>query len=1854
MKTMKKGIAALLSTAMIFTMLPQTVFANEETQEPEYTTQVEDTEEEFPALPDNSVVEFEIIDVPGKTEYFEYEVSQINLNGMSYRIAFQDGTVVEDSVMSETDYDKILVQYENEEYYIVPHWQNCDEFGMAAVGENVLVFNVGGQEYIVDAISILENPVQSIELVSNPRKTMYLYYEQEPDMYGAKIRITYADETVQDIQVTEHGDKVTVDEQKNELCASFSRDTKGKKLWLNYMNIDVEVLELPYQIDNLTTESLADEMQVKAVLSKEQPYQVYSYTPKETGIYYFYSGGNQDTYIELYQGNTLIYTSSDRNSWADYETGETSAPISDVDVNETGYMNGYAGKELIAGTTYYYAIALESSLSIDRTYEIWCCFSSAISSLSSQSLSGMEVIKVPKNIWYEFESDQMYYSEGEEWGLHGTQIELIYWNGWRERFDYSDSMNSSDEIYGRELTVQWLYTTTVGDMVYIDSREDNALMYSLGTCVTEVPVYVNVESPVKYIEILSNPVPEQEIYPYQKDNVEEYLDGLVVAVHYKDGRLYDLLRWYGDDESGCISIPELNGYSPTVSIQEVCDADKKPTGDYDLCVQYMGVSASVPVSLLDTPVADIQIIETPEKMDHYSYEDIDDSTASLLHGLQVKILFTDGTSQMIKIDSDTDRIVVENNYHEELKGYIQWIDDSTGYLMIDYMGCTKPVGIYKEKSITDMVGVDNIRLGDNKQITLDSTNKYQIYQFVPQEDGTYQFVDDSEEGVDNYISLYSASGRMLCTCNGYSDIGSKFELTYTMIQGKTYYLVMGMRPIGASGAFTCTVNKSADSEEEQRQTIESIHLSLPNPVAGEELPFLYDCETETGYEILDYTWYGDSEDEDEDYADFATAYRLKLVLIPYSGYQFVSGTQVTVNGKKTVDKSVGANGQLTLYYTFPYTECKVGVPSLEGYDTDLSQNTNSESVNYGGNYKFRFIKNENNTSDEKLIVKANNAVLTSDDDGYYNLENVRENITVYVKTAQIEADAATDSKLTLHNQSEEIYDVLIGKRNSALTDNEAGENVLPILESYADDSDRFFYGWYQDKDEVLNGKGNRFTDRSVLKNSEYDLYAKWESGLFTTILNDKEAYYKVLSIDEDNKLRVQLGDGSNAATKSLSLLNLSMALSTGKNSTFVIPKSISTSDTTLKDSGIGMGECEVVAIAPNAFVGDNEITSIQLPDTIESIGANAFGGCIHLQEIAIPDSVTSIGTGAFEGCVHLESVEIPASVTEIAAGTFNGCSNLTSVTIAAGVSSIGADAFRGCTKLTTVILPDTMETIDTTAFAEESQKLTLVCSSALADSEVVKRVVQENGVNIQTVDIALDYDPDEKEFVYGDSAQNFKATVTVDGQQTAEREIIWNYPETDAYQFTVDGNSITVLPKRVTTEGENIVLTATDTASGKIRSIVLRTVAINLEASDSDGDSEYVLEIQNADKQVYTGTVICPKVIVKKNFSGEIVAADNYDVTYRNNTEAGTAGITVVGKSNYFGELEGSFVIGKKAQTIIANGVTKTVGDPVFSIGAKTDGGGALTYDSSDKNVVTVTQSGDVAIVGIGTATVTINAAETSNYKSATKTITIAVNKKLQTITANNVAKAFGDAPFGLGAKSNGNGTLSYSSDNLKVAKVDTSTGMVTIVGAGTAKITINASATAQYAAATKTITLTVSQGDAKLKVKTTSYTKALGSKAFTLGATAKSGLKYKSSNSKIATVSSSGKVTLKSSGKVTITISTNDKNYKAATKKVTIKVLPKKAKIKSVSSKKAGQLIVSWNRQKEAAGYVVQYSTDKKFKKNVKTVTIKKNSTTSTTIKNLSKGKKYYVRVKAYTTIDKKKAYGAASNAVSKTTKKK
>lgn len=131
-------------------------------------------------------------------------------------------------------------------------------------------------------------------------------------------------------------------------------------------------------------------------------------------------------------------------------------------------------------------------------------------------------------------------------------------------------------------------------------------------------------------------------------------------------------------------------------------------------------------------------------------------------------------------------------------------------------------------------------------------------------------------------------------------------------------------------------------------------------------------------------------------------------------------------------------------------------------------------------------------------------------------------------------------------------------------------------------------------------------------------------------------------------------------------------------------------------------------------------------------------------------------------------------------------------------------------------------------------------------------------------------------------------------------------------------------------------------------------------------------------------------------------------------------------------------------------------------------------------------------------------------------------------------------------------------------------------------------------------------------------------------------GAEWSSSDTSVATVTSDGKVKGISAGKTKITVKAGGKK---ASKEITVKGTDKKDASKNSASYKINKVTlkvknksieVSWKKpSKKIMGYELQYSTDKNFKKNVKTINIKK-SLQKKTIKKLKNGKTYYVRIRA------------------------
>ncbi|MEI8086405.1 MAG: MBG domain-containing protein, partial [Paludibacter sp.] len=157
--------------------------------------------------------------------------------------------------------------------------------------------------------------------------------------------------------------------------------------------------------------------------------------------------------------------------------------------------------------------------------------------------------------------------------------------------------------------------------------------------------------------------------------------------------------------------------------------------------------------------------------------------------------------------------------------------------------------------------------------------------------------------------------------------------------------------------------------------------------------------------------------------------------------------------------------------------------------------------------------------------------------------------------------------------------------------------------------------------------------------------------------------------------------------------------------------------------------------------------------------------------------------------------------------------------------------------------------------------------------------------------------------------------------------------------------------------------------------------------------------------------------------------------------------------------------------------VSKNFGDVAFTNAAtSSNSAGAVSYSSGNTAVATVNAtSGLVTIESVGSAIITANIATAGNYSATLTTYTLNVaigNPTLAFTTLTSVSKIIGDAAFTNAASSNFGGPISYISGNTAVATVDASTGLVTIVSAGSAIITANIAATVNYNASSTTYTV--------------------------------------------------------------------------------------------------------------------------------------------------------------------------------------
>ena len=134
-----------------------------------------------------------------------------------------------------------------------------------------------------------------------------------------------------------------------------------------------------------------------------------------------------------------------------------------------------------------------------------------------------------------------------------------------------------------------------------------------------------------------------------------------------------------------------------------------------------------------------------------------------------------------------------------------------------------------------------------------------------------------------------------------------------------------------------------------------------------------------------------------------------------------------------------------------------------------------------------------------------------------------------------------------------------------------------------------------------------------------------------------------------------------------------------------------------------------VKVIPGGLcAGLSSLASVNIPDSVTSIGNYAFYNCSGLTSVTVPNSVISIGQYAFYNCSNLASVDIGNSVAPIGAYAFANCSSLTSVNLGNSVTHIYYRAYYNCSSLTSVTIPQSVTYIDSYAFGNCSGLTTVV------------------------------------------------------------------------------------------------------------------------------------------------------------------------------------------------------------------------------------------------------------------------------------------------------------------------------------------------------------------------------------------------------------------------------------------------------------------------------------------------------------------------------------------------------------------
>ena len=685
----------------------------------------------------------------------------------------------------------------------------------------------------------------------------------------------------------------------------------------------------------------------------------------------------------------------------------------------------------------------------------------------------------------------------------------------------------------------------------------------------------------------------------------------------------------------------------------------------------------------------------------------------------------------------------------------------------------------------------------------------------------------------------------------------------------------------------------------------------------------------------------------------------------------------------------------------------------------------------------------------------------------------------------------------------------------------------------------------------------------------------------------------------------------------------------------------------------------VTSIDDYAFEGCTSLTNITIPNSVTSIGSYAFTGCVSLKSVTIPNSVTSIGDNAFYKCASLTDIIIPNSVTSIGNSTFEYCTSLTSVTIPNSVTSIGGSAFSGCTSLTSVTIPNSVTSIGGSAFRSCTSLTSVTIGNSVTS---IGDYVFKNCEKLEKIV----YTGTLSQWRAIKGSDNISLIVTCKDTVVANEIIIENIK----YRILDDKTAWVI---GYIGEPQNLIIPSKikyDGFSFKVDTIVKNafkdcTSLKSVEIADS---------VTSIGFSAFYNCYRLNNVKLSKNI--ERIGSCVFQDCYALDSITIPDGVCRIESSTFDGSGLFSIVIPTSMTYINARAFRNCMSfSAVFYNGSKEDYN--LTIDSDD-----------------------ICQANVKQYKQ------FICRKEFYNFTpcSDNSHNYFSDWSYNYGDCTHEGYKTRYCYYDGCVEKIIINPGDGHKYGERVVAPTCTEEGYTIH---------TCVRCDATYK---DNYTKALGHKEVIDKAVAptctQSGLtegkhcsvcnavlvkqeKIDALGHKPVSANNSVRPTCTKDGKQSNTIcsvcqetlkigeiikalghnfSNNaqvclngcgvaNPNYVAPTQPnqndtntsndedVTVTSKPKSASIKKVKGAKKA-ILVTWKKVSGVSGYEIQLATDKKFKKNKKTVTIKKQKTTKTTVKKLKAKKKYYVRVRTYKIVNGKKVYSSWSKVKSVKTK--